>query len=168
MRYIYKNLYYLILKNLPEFLLGNKLRTLICRKLFGKTSGNFTVKKGAVFGEGNNIEIGTNSEIGANSRFMISGILKIGNDVIMAPDVFIVDSNHKFDSRSISIKDQGSYNAKNIIIEDDVWIGARAIILPGVKIGKGSIVGAGSVVTKNIEPYSIVGGNPAKTIKNRK
>ena len=54
------------------------------------------------------------------------------------------------------------------VIEDDVWVGARALILPGVKIGKGSVIAAGSVVAKNVEPYSIVAGNPAKLIRSRK
>ena len=56
---------------------------------------------------------------------------------------------------------------KKVIVEDDVWIGRSAIIMPGVKIGKGSIVGAGSVVTKDIEPFSVVGGVPSKLIKKR-
>jgi maltose O-acetyltransferase len=64
--------------------------------------------------------------------------------------------------------DQGFKDKEPVIIEDDVWIGARVIILPGVKIGKGSIVGAGAVVTKDVEPYSIVAGVPAKLIRKRK
>ncbi len=63
---------------------------------------------------------------------------------------------------------QGEKKGINPIIEDDVWIGRNAIIMPGVRIGKGSIVGAGAVVTKNVEPYSIVGGVPAKLIRKRK
>ena len=63
---------------------------------------------------------------------------------------------------------QGFTEVDPIVIEDDVWIGARVIILKGVTIGKGSIIGAGSVVTKDVEPYSIVGGNPAKLIRKRK
>ena len=61
---------------------------------------------------------------------------------------------------------QGS-TRKWVIIEDDVWIGTRAIILPGTRIGKGSIIGAGSVVTKDVPQYSIVGGNPARILKTR-
>lgn len=57
---------------------------------------------------------------------------------------------------------------RTIMIEDDVWIGARAIILPGVKIGKGCIIGAGAVVTKSFDDYSVIGGNPAKLLKLRK
>ncbi|MDU6482017.1 MAG: acyltransferase [Paeniclostridium sordellii] len=167
MEIYYRLLYYSIFINLPEFLMGNYLRRIITKKMFKKTSSNFVVKKGAIFGSGKNIEIGENSEIGSNSRLMIKGKLSIGNNVMMAPDIFMVDSNHRFDSKEIPIKNQGNSLPKPIDIEDDVWIGARAIILPGVRIGKGSIIAAGSVVTKNVKPYSIVAGNPAKIIKFR-
>lgn len=63
---------------------------------------------------------------------------------------------------------QGMSKEHPVLIEDDVWIGANVIILPGVKISKGSIIGAGSVVTKNVPEYAIVGGNPARVIKYRK
>ena len=167
MNKIYKILYYSIFINLPEALMGNKLRRMATKKIFKKTSSNFTVKKGAIFGSGCNIEIGENSEIGSNARLMIIGNLKIGDNVMMAPDVFIVDSNHRFNKKDVPIKNQGNDSPRNIEICDDVWIGARAIILPRVKIGKGAIVAAGSVVTKDIPSYSIVAGNPAKIIKKR-
>ena len=67
----------------------------------------------------------------------------------------------------ILVEKISSFSKGNIIVEDDVWIGSNCVILSGVKIGKGSIVGAGSVVTKDVEPYSIVGGSPAKLIKYR-
>ncbi|MDQ7799461.1 MAG: DapH/DapD/GlmU-related protein [Candidatus Edwardsbacteria bacterium] len=64
--------------------------------------------------------------------------------------------------------EQGIRFYPQTVIEDDVWIGAQAIILPGVRIGRGAIVAAGAVVTKDVEPYAIVGGNPARLIKRRK
>ncbi len=67
----------------------------------------------------------------------------------------------------ISNKEKNAHDDQDIVVEDDVWIGARAIILKGVTIGKGSIVGAGAVVTKTIPPYSIVGGIPAKVLRFR-
>jgi len=81
--------------------------------------------------------------------------------------VLLVDINHKFDDTNVPIINQGHSQEEPIIIEDDVWLGARVIILPGVKIGKGSIIAANSVVTKDVSPYTIIGGNPAVFIKSR-
>ena len=86
----------------------------------------------------------------------------------MGPDCIIYTQNHNFSNISIPMDQQGFQEEKEVIIEDDVWIGGRVIILPGVKIGKGSIIGAGAVVSKNVDPYSIVVGNPARKVKTRK
>lgn len=103
--------------------------------------------------------------------------LTIGDFVSIAPGVlFILGGNHQtktittFPIYSKSIKPNPILDAQSrgpIIIEDEVWIGTNAIILSGVTIGKGAIIGAGSVVTKNIPPYAIVGGNPASIVKYR-
>ena len=74
--------------------------------------------------------------------------------------------NHNFDKMNVLIKNQG-VTTKPIKVKNDVWIGSDVIILPGVTIGDGSVIGAGSVVTKDVEPYSIVVGNPARAIKKR-
>jgi len=84
--------------------------------------------------------------------------------------------NHRFDNLNVPIRNQGhdsneiefNNNSYSVVIEDDVWIGARAILLSGAHIGKGSIISAGSVVSNNIPPYSIVVGNPARVVANRK
>jgi maltose O-acetyltransferase len=86
---------------------------------------------------------------------------------MIAPEVIILTLGHRHDSIETPMCGQGGYATK-VIIEDDVWIGIRVIVLPGVKIGKGSIVGAGAVVTKDVPPWTIVGGVPAKVIKRRK
>ena len=91
---------------------------------------------------------------------------KIGNNVLVAAHTLIIPANHNFSSVHLNINQQG-INSKGIIIEDNVWIGAGCKILDGVTIGTGSIVAAGSVVNKSIEPYSIVAGVPAKKIKSR-
>ena len=92
---------------------------------------------------------------------------------MIAPRVTIVTGNHKFDIPGMYMQQiNDSMKTKeddvDIIIGNDVWIGTRSIILPGVKIGNGVIIGAGAVVTKDVPPYAIVGGNPAKIIKFRK
>ena len=87
---------------------------------------------------------------------------------MMAPEVLILGGNHRFDRLDIPMMFQGNVEYAPVEIGNDVWIGSRVIILPGLKIGEGSIIGAGSVVTKDVMPYSIVAGNPAKLIKMRK
>jgi acetyltransferase-like isoleucine patch superfamily enzyme len=111
------------------------------------------------------VTIGDNSGLGINS---IVGKVKIGNDVMMGRDVIIMSSSHKFDDCKVPMGLQGNEPEKEVIIYDDVWIGHRVIILPGVKIGKGSIIGAGAVVTTDVPSYAVVGGVPAKLIEYRK
>lgn len=85
----------------------------------------------------------------------------------MGPDVMIYPSSHLFEKKDLLIREQGYENPKQVIIEDDVWIGARVIILGGIRIKKGAVIGAGSVVTKDVEPFTVVAGAPARKIKER-
>jgi len=95
------------------------------------------------------------------------GIL-IGNNVTFGPEVMLIGGNHKTDIPGLLINQIHSGDKLDeIIIQDDVWVGARAIILSGVTVGEGSIIGAGSIVTKNIPYYYICAGNPCKPIKPR-
>ena len=114
------------------------------------------------------IEIG--SHVTFNSNVMINargkGKIFIGNNVLIGPNVVLRSNNHSFDQIDIPIKKQGMTEG-NIFIEDDVWISSNCVILPNCKIGKGSIIAAGAVVTNNIESYSIVGGVPAREIRRR-
>ena len=112
------------------------------------------------------IELGDDSGIGI--RAQINGKTIIGNNVMMGPDVCIYATNHRFDRTDIPMNKQGIDVERPIVIDDDVWIGARVIILPGVHIGTGAVIGAGAVVTKDVPAYAVVGGNPARVIKMRK
>lgn len=116
---------------------------------------------------GGRIRIGDNCSI--NPYTIIyghgSGTI-IGNNVLIAGQCMIIPANHNFSTTDIPIKQQGT-NSKGIIIEDDVWIAAGSKVLDGVTIRKGTIVAAGSIVNKSTQPYSIVGGVPAKLIKYR-
>ena len=120
---------------------------------------------GGPIGEG--LTMGENSNIGPYNYIGCSGKITIGNNVMLAPRVSIYAENHVFDHPEILIRDQG-VEKKEVIIEDDCWIAANSILLAGVTIGKGSVVAAGSVVTENVPPYSVVAGVPAKWIKSRK
>ncbi len=102
-----------------------------------------------------------------NENCFIQGA-DIGDHVMIAPNVAILNSVHNHSRVDIPIIHQGEKENLNSIIENDVWIGRNTIILPGVKIRTGCIVGAGVVVTKDTEPFSLIGGVPAKLIKKRK
>ncbi len=91
--------------------------------------------------------------------------IDIGSNTLLAPGCFVTDHNHGIDSTE-RINRQECI-AQPVKIGDDVWIGANAVILPGVTIGDGAVVGAGAVVVKDVVPYSVVGGVPAKKISNR-
>lgn len=111
------------------------------------------------------LKIGDNSGIGEHSE--LYGDIKIGNDVMMGTNCIIYTVNHKFDDTSVPMRTQGNQDSKPVVISDDVWIGGRVTILPGVHIGNGAVIGAGAVVTKDVPDYAVVGGNPAKIIKYR-
>ena len=120
-----------------------------------------------------NVSLGNNVSIGKNCTF-ICGIANIivRDDVMFAPNVTVVTGSHRYDligktMKEVTEKEKLPENDQDVIFEGDNWIGSNAIILKGVTIGKGAIVGAGSIVTRNVPPYSIVGGNPAKVIKMR-
>ena len=115
------------------------------------------------------VEIGRN--VSFNSNVMINargeGKILIGKNVLIGPNVVKRSNNHNFENYTIPIIHQGMTKGE-IIIEDNVWISSNCVILPNCRIGEGSIVAAGAVVTKDIEPFSIVGGIPAKRIGIRK
>ena len=100
-----------------------------------------------------------------NLVIQCAGKISIGNNVLFASDVFVIDYNHGTSPLSDSYLDN-DLDVKEVVIEDGVWIGNSVIVLPGVVVGKKSIIGAGSVVTHSIPPYSIAAGNPARVLKS--
>ena len=130
-----------------------------------------------VFGYGGNISVGERCFIGENSRVWSSVNILIGNDVLISHNVNIVDTNsHEIDHidraesfvhliKSGHPKKNDNIISSPIVIGNHVWISFNSIILRGVTIGNGAIIAAGSVVTKDVEPFTMVGGNPAKLIK---
>jgi galactoside O-acetyltransferase len=109
---------------------------------------------------GDNISINTNVQIGASC-----GKIVIGNNVLIGPNVVIRAADHGI-TKGMLIRLQPHVKG-TIYIEDDVWIGSNAVILKNVRLGKGCVVAAGAVVTKDVEPYLIVGGVPANKISER-
>jgi maltose O-acetyltransferase len=133
--------------------------------LFRHCGKNANIEHGAFFHSGRNVSVGDNSGIGIRAN--IAGSVTIGNDVMMGEDVVIITRNHKFNDVDVPMWRQGFKDEQPVVIHDDVWIGTRVIILPGVTVGKGAILAAGAVVTKDVPEYAIVGGNPASIIKYR-
>lgn len=140
-----------------------KLRANLVRVYIRHCGSNVNIEPYAIFNHA--LSIGDNSGIGAKSE--LYGEITIGKDVMMGTNCIIYSRNHRFDRIDIPMRMQGSDEIKPVVVGDDVWIGGRVTILPGVNIGKGAVIGAGSVVTKDVPEYAIVGGNPAKIIKSR-
>ncbi|EKD71461.1 MAG: Galactoside O-acetyltransferase [uncultured bacterium] len=163
----------------PETYIGSKLRKMYWAKRFNLKSSSTIARTAKLYGNKDSLYIGENFNCGEHVEInaCTSKGIYIGDDVLVARGAFFRAANHKFDRLDVSINQQGHeaaamlFNGKeySIIIEDNVWIGANAIILSGAKIGTGSVIAAGAVVTrKEFPPYSIIGGNPARIIKSRK
>lgn len=173
MRTIFLKIYYGFAQHLPGSYsiwggkLSNAIRIFCCRRIFKYCGKVSTIDRHAYFGNGRNIEIGDYSGIGENC--VIPNNTVIGKYVMMAPEVYIASNNHCTIDTKTPMCFQGYVESKvQTIIGDDCWICQRVIMTPGHQVGKGCILAAGAVVTKDVEPYSIVGGNPAKLIKKRK
>lgn len=146
--------------------ISNKIRIFCVKRIFKRCGKISTINRMAYFGTGFDIEIGDFSGIGEYCVVPKNTI--IGKYVMMAPEVYIIGNNHIFIETETPMCFQGNTENKVSRIGNDCWIGARSMIMPGRTIGEGCIIAAGSIVTKDVEPYSIVGGNPAKLIKMRK
>lgn len=160
---------YTILLELSNLILhqAGKLHSHHARRLLYRFGGvkigeASSIHMGAKFYNPMNITIGNDSIIGEGVVLDGRHTLTIGSHVDIASEVMIYNAEHDIDSEFFSAIHQP------VVIEDYVFIGPRAIILPGVKIGRGAVVGAGAVVTKDVAPFAIVGGVPAKVIGERK
>ncbi|MGA9046995.1 MAG: acyltransferase [Sulfuricurvum sp.] len=150
------------LNSMPYAIGFKKIRFFLFGKCIKKCGKNIQIDKNVYMSP--RIEVGNNSVISENVKIRANTI--IGNDVLIGPGVHIITANHGFSRFDIPMRLQGEIE-ESVQIGDDVWIGTNSIILPGVTIGSHAIVAAGSVVTKNVPEFAIVGGNPAKVIKIR-
>jgi len=170
-RLLFLFLYYVLAKRLPRSsfpILGafsKWLRYLCCKNIFKRCGKGVNIERNAYFGTGFDLEIGNFSGIGINC--VVPFNIKIGDYVMMAPDVLIHKHNHAFADLSVPMALQGLKESAPVIIGDDVWIGQRAIVNPGRRIGKGMIVASGAVLVKDFPDYSVVGGNPSRLMGSR-
>jgi maltose O-acetyltransferase len=117
--------------------------------------------------EPNRLTLGDGAGIAPGAVLDCRGGLTIGADTMIGIDAVLLTTSHRFHSTKVPMRLQG-LDAAPLAIGADVWVGARAIILPGLTVGEGSIVGAGAVVTRDVSPYTIVVGSPARKIGSRK
>lgn len=163
-------LYYFVFSKFPRQPLpfsrsGFVIRRYLCKLIFKEIGKDVKIAPNCYFGSGSQIVIGDYSSLSLGS--WISSDTIIGKDVMMGPNVTILSSSHNFENKTIPMREQGAPDSKPIVIGDDVWIGANVTILRGVTIASHAIVGACSVVTKDVPSGAIVAGNPAKIIKYR-
>ena len=146
---------------------GLLMRYILFDGLVKSCGDNVAIHQGCYFDNLQNIIVGNNVAFNQMCFVQGSGSLTIGNDVRFAHGVTIETESHGYSDLHICIADQPMiYNP--VFIEDDVWVGAKATILSGICIGRGAVIGANAVVTKNVEQMTVVVGVPAKEIKCRK
>lgn len=134
------------------------------------TPENVSVGDNVLFNIGCHVQASSPVTIGSKTHFapycILYGPLEVGDKCAVAAHTVFASIGHTYDRPEIPFVDQPAQKAP-IVLEDNVWIGANASIIAGVRIGTGSIVGAGAVVTHDVEPYSVVGGVPARLIRRR-
>ena len=151
--------------------IANWMRRRACTRLFNKDETHqcrdVVVEKGAYFGSGRNLTVGDHVGLGKNFK-SLNRIVTIDDYLMMGEDVLFLGGGHKIDRTDIPMGLQGNKELTPLHIAGDVWIGARVIVLPGCRrIGHGAVIGAGSVVTKDVPDWAVVGGNPASVIRYR-
>ncbi|MDG2304582.1 MAG: acyltransferase [Candidatus Binatia bacterium] len=155
-----------LLRWIPS-LLGFGLRYVFYRMLFAELGGFGYISRSVHFIHSYGIRMGRNCHINTGCTFDGRGGLTMGDNVLVGPNVVVVSSQHRWDlSPDLPMIQQGHQSAP-ITIGDDVWIGANSVVTPGVTLATGTVVGAGSVVTRSTEPYTIVTGAPARVIGAR-
>jgi maltose O-acetyltransferase len=169
-RLIASSLYLLLARHMPWSprpggRIARSARGRLARYMLDYCGADVNVEHGAWFGSGLGVRLGDRSAIGMDA--LVMGPVIIGNDVMMGPRCILISSTHEFTDMDSPMTAQGFRPDKPIVIEDDVWIGAGVTILPGRRLKRGCIVGAGSVVTKDVVEYEIVGGNPAVAVGSR-
>lgn len=148
----------------------SRLKMLLLRPAFGKYGQHFIFDPNDIFSY-ENIDVGDNVSIGSGATFLASDSkVIIGNKVLFGPNVTVIGGNHNtsvIGKLMYDVHDKRPEDDQDVIIENDVWVGSGATILKGVRVGRGSVIAAGAVVNKDVLPYTIVGGVPAKVLSLR-
>ena len=131
-----------------------------------KAGSRVRILRGVIIHHPDKLVLGEHTGVSSGTQINAAGGAEIGKNVLIGPKCIIWSQNHLFKNRSIEIRSQG-YEYRPVVIGDDVWIGASCVILPGVTLGKGSVIAAGAVVTKSCLAGSIVAGVPGKVIGKR-
>lgn len=147
-------------------LLGIAVRYALLRSIAENCGDNVVIYANAYLLSPEKMSFGSNVSVHPMCYLDATGGLTIGNDVSIAHGVTVMTTSHLYTDTQVPIKDQGCA-AASVVIEDDVWIGAKASVLMGNRVAKGAIIGAGAVVTHDVPAYHIVAGVPAKTIRLR-
>ena len=149
------------LASLPSWRPILRLRTAILHRRLASCGVHLVIAQGSILRYPERISIGSTVFINRRTTITARAPINIGSDVLIGPNVVIDSGDHQISDPTECINSQG-YRRAPITIGSDVWIGAGAIVLRGVNIGHGAVVAAGAVVTRDVESYTIVGGNPAR------
>ena len=163
-------IYYLFIQKLPHSRLWggfNSLRRSFVAKGLGimPNDSNSKFENGIYISDARQLKIGKYVRI--NEHVFLQGKITIGDYVMIAPYAALYTNTHEHANVNTPMVMQGDTTTEEIVVENNAWIGRNVVILPGITIGEGAIVGANSVVTKDVTPYTVVGGVPAKVIKKR-
>lgn len=145
--------------------LSRGIRRRVTARLFDSASPDVNIERGAWFGSGKGLRIGAGSGLGLDC--IIMGPVSLGENVMMGPRCLLVAWGHNTEDLTTPMSRQGMTPADPITVEDDVWLGAHVVLLPGVTVGTGAVVAAGSIVNKDVPPFAVVGGNPARVLRYR-
>ncbi len=162
--------YYLFIQKLPHSRLWggfNSIRRSYVSKVLKvmPNDSNSKFENGVYISDAKKLKIGAHVRI--NEHVFLQGEITIGDYVMMAPNTSIYTITHKFSDAAIPMVQQGKTEPKKVTLKNNCWLGRNVVVLPGITIGEGAIVGANSVVTKDVAPFTIVGGVPAKLIRTR-
>lgn len=146
------------------FPLAGHVRAFFARHICAETAGHIAIDRNATFSS--SVHMGDYARIGRDCE--LHGEVHLGDHVLMAPEVVFYTVNHEHESLDVPMDSQGNTEMRPVYVGNDVWLGRRVMVMPGVHIGDGCIVAAGAVVTKDMPAYSIAGGVPAKVIGSRR
>lgn len=155
-----------LIEILPYGPVANRIKRWLLVRYGAKVGENPNVYSGVWIRPIRGLTLGDNVSIGKNVLITTAGGVTVGSNVLVGHGSKIISANHIIPEGTASIRFSG-HHCQPVVIEDDVWIAAQVVILPGVRIGRGAVVAAGAVVNEDIQPFTVVGGVPARLIRNR-